>query len=375
MPIDRRTFLTAAAVTAAPLGAQAQSTPAKAAKPKGGGKPRPWRRIAVEEAFFTPELCDAQRALGQSLSSNLDLKITRGTTDKRSALYRGLSDFDERLRIMDEDGVAMHLLSHVAPGVQMFDVETANRLAIVTNDHMAGMIAKHPTRFAGLATMAPQDPKNAVREMERAIKDLKLSGFIINSHTNNEYLDLPKFWPLLEAAEALDRPIYLHPRAPADTMAAPYADYDMYNARWGFQAECSVHVLRMIYGGVFDRFPKLQIVIGHMGEGLPGQIWRIDNTSDVGRARRANPNASGMLPSDYLKRNFYITSSGVLHGPILRYTIDLFGIDRVMWAIDYPFERSKPSVQFMDSTQDVTDAEREKLYHLNAERVFRLPTA
>jgi predicted TIM-barrel fold metal-dependent hydrolase len=130
----------------------------------------------------------------------------------------------------------------------------------------------------------------------------------------------------------------------------------------------------MIYGGVFDRFPKLKIVLGHMGEGLPGQIWRIDNTSDVGRHRRDDPSAPGMVPSDYLRRNFYITTSGVLHGPILKYTIDLFGIDRIMWAIDYPFERSKLATVFMN-TVDVGDEDRAKLFHLNAERIFRLAAA
>lgn len=366
MPIDRRTFLTAAAPAAA--------LAANAALPASRTKPRTWRRIAVEEAFWTPQLCDAQRALGQSQWGSLDLRTTRMICDQRTTLYRQLSDFDERLRIMDEDGVAMHLLSHVAPGVQMFDAATATTLAKVTNDHLAEVISRHPTRFAGLATMAPQDPPGAVREMERAVRELKLNGFIINSHTNGEFLDRQKFWPLLEAAEALQRPIYLHPRAPADSMAAPFADYDMHNARWGFQADTSTHVLRMIYGGVFDRFPRLQMVIGHMGEGLPGQLWRIDNTSDVGRRRRDDPNAAGMMPSDYLRRNFHITTSGVLHGPILKYTIELFGIDRVMWAIDYPFERSPAATAFMN-TVDVDDDARARLFHLNAERVFRLPTA
>ena len=147
----------------------------------------------------------------------------------------------------------------------MFHVDTATALASLVNDRIAEAVRKHPARFAGLATLAPQDPKRAVAEMERAIQRLKLNGFIINSHTNNEYLDQQKFWPILEAAEGLDAPIYIHPRAPADGMAAPFRDYRLEAAVWGYGVEVGTHAVRLMMSGVLDRFPKLKVVIGHMG--------------------------------------------------------------------------------------------------------------
>jgi 5-carboxyvanillate decarboxylase len=142
---------------------------------------------------------------------------------------------------MDETGVDMHLLSLTAPGVQMFDADTATDLASLANDRLAEVIARHPTRFAGLASFAPHSPIRAAKEMERAIRELKLNGFVVNSHTNGEYLDDPKYWPVLEAAEALDACIYIHPRGPSDGMAAPFRDYGMWAALWGYGVEVGTH--------------------------------------------------------------------------------------------------------------------------------------
>lgn len=366
MTMDRRDFLTASSA----LGAAAAATTGARAQPR---RRTSWRRIAVEEAFWTPAVAEAQRALGLSSSRSLDFKTTRGTCDPRTPLYRGLTDFDERLRVMDRDGVAMHLLSLTTPGVQMFDPETGTAMAHISNDHLADVIARHPTRFAGLGCIAPQSPKEAVKEMERSIRQLNLSGFIINSHTDGEFLDAPKYWPILEAAEGLDRPIYLHPRSPPDSMLEPFDDYGFHNARWGFQAEISTHIMRMHAGKVFDRFPKLTIVIGHMGEGLFGNLWRIDHMSDAGRKRRTDPRSPDLTLSEVLKRNFYITTSGVEHAPLMRFVMDQFGVDRMMWAIDYPYEDSARATAFMNQV-DIPDAHKAQLFHLNAERIFRLPT-
>jgi 2,3-dihydroxybenzoate decarboxylase/5-carboxyvanillate decarboxylase len=280
--------------------------------------------------------------------------------------YKDLVNLGEqRIRNMDENGVTMQVLSLTAPGVQMFDADTATAIATLANDRLAEAIRRHPTRFAGLAALGPQDPKRAVKEMERAINSLKLNGFIINSHTDNEYLDDQKFWPILEAAEALDRPIYLHPRSPSDLISKPYADYGLAHALWGFQAEAGLHAMRLMLSGVFDRFPNLKIVLGHMGESIPYNIWRCDYMYDSSMA------PAKMKPSEIFKRNFVITTSGVEHPPVLKYCIEVLGADNIMFAIDYPYQPSTPAVAFMNDV-DISGEDKEKIFHRNAERVFHL---
>jgi 2,3-dihydroxybenzoate decarboxylase/5-carboxyvanillate decarboxylase len=328
------------------------------------------RRIATEEAWSTPEHMAALLTLTKSTWDSLDLRLPRRSAVPGSPIYNGLTDTDHaRLEWMDRDGVDVHLLSLTSPGVQMFDADTACAMASMANDRLAEAIARHPKRFAGLAAFAPQDPQRAVKEMERAIRKLKLNGFILNSHTNGEYLDNPKYWPILECAEALDRAIYIHPRCPPEHMAKAYGDYGMYTALWGFQAEVSVHAMRMILSGVFERFPKLKIVIGHMGESIPFNVWRSDYIYGVHHAWGDIPGK--VKPSEVFKRNFWITTSGVEHTPALKYCIDVLGPDRVMWAIDYPYQQHSPAVKWMDEA-DISDEHKEMIYHGNAERVFHI---
>lgn len=280
-----------------------------------------------------------------------------------------LLDFDKvRLDDMNANGVDMHVLSLVMPGVQMFESQQAKELAALANDRLSKAIQRHPTRYAGLASLAPQDPRSAVKEMERAVNKLKLNGFIINSHTGNAYLDELSFLPILEAAEALDRPLYIHPRAPSDGMARPFSDYRLEGAVWGYGVETATHILRLIFGGVFDRFPKLQVVIGHMGEALPFWLGRLDFMGSPGaRAGRKNQ----LMPSEYFQRNISITTSGVEDPLALRYCIDKLGADRIMWAIDYPFQPTKPCVAFIEKAP-ISEADRAKIAHGNAEKIFRI---
>jgi 5-carboxyvanillate decarboxylase len=266
----------------------------------------------------------------------------------------------------------MHLLSLTAPGVQLFDADTATGLATLANDRLAEVIARHPHRFAGLASFAPQSPKRAVLEMERAVRKLGLNGFVVNSHTNNEYLDDPKYWPLLEAAEALDRCIYIHPRGPSDMLSGPMRDYGMFAALWAYGVEVSTHAVRLILSGVFDRFPKLRICLGHMGEAVHFWSWRLDFMS--ARAQLAGAPKLSLKPSEYLRRNFAITTSGQESPLALDFSIRQLGIDNVMWAVDYPYQPTAPAVAFMDGVQ-VSDAERHQLYHGNAERLFHIEPA
>lgn len=364
MSVDRREFLAGSVLATGALAAAASSA-------QGAVKPARQRRIATEEAWSIPEHLDALATLANGNWHNLDVEVINPAgsraTDK---LAVNLLDTKRRLAEMDRLGVDMHLLSLTAPGVQLFKADHAVTLARLANDRLADIVRAAPTRFAGLASFAPQDPARAAKEMERAVNELKLSGFIVNSHTDNEYLDEQKFWPILEAAEALDRPIYIHPRCPSDGMAAPFRGNRLQSAVWGFAAETGTHAMRLIVSGVFDRFPKLQVVIGHMGENIPFHLWRSDHWFE----RRADVYPSTLKPSEVMKRNMLITTSGVEHGPALRYAIEVLGADRVMWAIDYPYETMAPSVSFMNDVA-ISEEDRAAIFHRNAERVFHLPTA
>jgi 5-carboxyvanillate decarboxylase len=335
-----------------------------------------FRRIATEEAFSIPEVAAALKQVSRFPGESLDLQLVRGIYDakpgdKSMDFLDGLLDIEkERLRVMDADGVDVHLLSLTAPGVQMFDADTASELATVANDRLAEVISRHPTRFAGLASFAPHAPKRAAKEMERAINKLKLNGFVVNSHTNSEYLDNPKYWPVLEAAEALNACIYIHPRAASDTFKGPLQNYGMDSAMWGYGMEVGTHVVRMMASGVFDHFPKLKICIGHMGEAVHFWLWRLNFMNS--RAQKTGRAPQTKLSMDeYFRQNFVITTSGVEDHLALEYSIKKIGADNVLWAIDYPYQPSKPAVDFMDSAP-ISDEDKAKIYHKNAERIFHI---
>jgi 5-carboxyvanillate decarboxylase len=351
---------------------------------------KPLRKIATEEAFTIPEIAEAFRNLVKKGGRNLDLLLLKqfydtpigvstpsesdnnqvSNRDKASkTMLPKLLDFDNiRINDMDSNGVDTHILSLVMPGVQMFEPKQASELAALSNDRLNEVMRRHPKRYAGLASFAPQDPNAAVKEMERAITKLKLNGFIVNSHTANAYLDDPRFLPILEAAEALGMPLYIHPRAPSDGMAEPFKDYRLEGAVWGYGVETGTHILRLIFGGIFDRFPKLQVVIGHMGEALPFWLGRLDFMGAPGaRAGRKNQ----LKPSEYFKRNITITTSGVEDPLALKYCIDKIGADNIMWAIDYPFQPTTPSVTFIESAP-ISEVDRAKIAYGNAERIFKI---
>lgn len=371
MSTNRREFLTG---TAAGLAATTLAGPAR-----GEARKTPTRRIATEEAFATPELAKAWLEIARKdPGSSLDIATgilsifdnpRPGSNQDR--FRRGLLDLDaERLADMDDAGVDMQILSVTIPGVQIFEPEAASALAIATNDRLAAAIARHPRRFAGLACFAPQDPVRAVREMERAVNTLGLNGFIVNSHTGNLYLDDPRFAPILEAAQALDRPIYLHPRAPSNGMAAPFRDYSMGGSIWGFGVEAGTHAVRLILSGVFDRHPRLRIVLGHMGEALPFWMWRLDHMA-ARRAKDGRLKPLSLKPSEYFRRNFAVTTSGFESPDVLDLVIKSAGIDNVMWAIDYPYENSRDAVAFIEGAT-LSSSQRNRIFHRNAERFFHL---
>jgi predicted TIM-barrel fold metal-dependent hydrolase len=243
-------------------------------------------------------------------------------------------------------------------------------IAAEANDQLAEAIARHPDRFAGLASSAPHAPDRGVKEIRRAIEQLRLNGLIVNSHTQGEYLDDEKFWPIFEAAEALGAPIYIHPRNPPEAMRpALTSTVSLTGALCGFQLETSLHAMRLIVSGVFDRFPKLTVVLGHLGEGLPFFLYRMDWA--YGLVKGSSPRPLQRRPSEYLRDNFVITTSGMNHAPVLQYCVSVLGAERIMFAVDYPFQDSKESADFIRSAP-LSPADAEAISHRTAERVFRI---
>ena len=345
---------------------------ASAGKTKKKSKPKKYRRIATEEAFAIPEQMEAQRELvANTQEYDPDLFLWRVQTDPNGPVHNRLIDlYEMRMQEMDKYDVDMHLLALTSTGVQMMEPDRAVAVAEIGNDRLREAIQRHPDRFTGLATIAVQDPPRAVKEIERAITKLKLNGIMINSHTNGEYLSEQKYWPILEAIEHLNVPLYIHPRAPIPLMAKAYKTDHLEHAIWGYQAETGLHGLRLITGGVFDQFPKLQVVLGHMGEGIPYWLYRLDFMYgrvkiDFGRRKLK------LTPSEYFKRNFYITTSGMNWEPTLKFCIEAMGADRIMWAIDYPYQDHPDAVEFMDAAR-ISEKDKQAIYHGNAERVFKI---
>ncbi|MEI9851327.1 MAG: amidohydrolase family protein [Sphingomonas sp.] len=334
-------------------------------------------RIATEEAYSIPEISEALTRASRIDRPSLDMTLLRVVygseqDDITRTILANLLDIDRRLADMDANGVDMHVLSLTAPGVQMFEADEAAELAALANDRMAEVVRAHPTRFAGLASFAPQDPDRAAQEIERARGTLGLHGLVVNSHTNDEYLDDPKFSPILEAAEATDSALYIHPRAPSAHLAGACSSYGMSSALWGYGLEVSTHAVRLMASGVFDRFPKLKIVLGHMGEGVHFWLWRMDYMHAAGAAAgRAGMRRLELTPSEYFKRNFVITTSGQENPHALDYSLKMLGEDNVLWAIDFPYQPTAPAVKFMDDAP-LDPAVKAKVYGGNAQRVFHI---
>jgi 5-carboxyvanillate decarboxylase len=341
---------------------------------------RGYLRIATEEGWATPELMQHYvkildtHSLDDPGFYSLWGFFGKSQSPRARDLFERIQDMGERrLHDMDATGIDMQLLLLTSPGVQVFDAGTACALAISTNDQLAATIRQHPTRFAGLAAVAPQAPQAAAKELERAVQKLGLKGAVINSHTQGEYLDDEKFWDIFAAAEALDVPIYIHPNTPSPQMVQPFLSRCLDAAIYGFQAETGLHALRLIVSGVFDRFPKLKIVLGHLGEGLPYWLYRIDFMhAGIVRSNRSE-GVKPLLkkPSDYLRENFYYTTSGMAWEPAISFVQKLMGHDRVMYAMDYPYQYVAEEVSAMDALP--LSAEHKKMFfQTNAQSMFRL---
>jgi 5-carboxyvanillate decarboxylase len=335
----------------------------------------PMHRIAVEEAFLTEDISQewAKVLAGADVEPGFRMMgdTMLGQSPGARHVHEQLIDVGAgRIALMDATGIDMQILSMTAPGVQVFDPATATRLARESNDVLVEAIKGHPTRLAGLAAVAPQNPKGAAAELARVAGLPGIKGLIINSHTGGEYLDAAKYWPIFEAAEALGLPLYLHPREPSPSMIGPYLEYGLYFAGWGFAAEAGLHAMRLIMSGVFERFPRLQIILGHMGEAIPFWLQRIDNRYLL-QVKIGAVTKLARLPSEYFLQNFVITTSGVCSEPALKLSLDVLGVDRILFAADYPYESVEEAVSFMDRA-DLSDDARGRIYWQNAARVFHL---
>jgi 2,3-dihydroxybenzoate decarboxylase len=336
-------------------------------------------RIAAEEAWAPKELLERYRQLLQEKPESWDPGFHSlwgfflGAKPRATALVRRIQDLGEqRLADMDASGITKQLVFLTAPGVQVFDAATATSIARDANDQLIGEIKHHPDRYAALAAIAPQNPAAAVKEMQRAVA-LGMKGAVVNSHTQGEYLDEPKYWPIFEAAQALDVPIYIHPNTPPASMIAPFLPRGLDGAIYGFAVETGLHLLRIIVAGVFDRFPKLKIAVGHLGEGLPFWLFRLDymHRSMVISERYAGAKPLRQKPSDYLKQNVWVTTSGMQWAPAILFCQQVLGAERVLYAMDYPYQFVPEEVKVTDELP-VSEAERTLLYRSNAERLFKL---
>jgi len=337
-------------------------------------------RIATEEAFAPPELVSIwQTMLADGTCDDpgfvsLQGFFMRSAAPRPAAVLARLQDLGERrIADMDAAGIDRQVISLTCPGTQILDRDRAVAMATLANDQLAEACRRHPDRFSGLTAVAPQDPERAAAEIGRGAHDLGLVGVIINSHTHGEYLDNPKFWPILEAAEALDTPVYLHPNTPPKNMIGPLLEAGLESAIYGFAVETGMHLLRIITAGVFDRFPRLRMVVGHLGEALPFWLYRLDfmHAAQVAAGRYESMKPLQRRPSDYLRSNVWVTTSGMPWAPAIMFCREVLGPDRVMYAMDYPYEYVPEEVTAQDHLP-IDAAAKKAFFQGIAEEVFGL---
>jgi predicted TIM-barrel fold metal-dependent hydrolase len=323
------------------------------------------RTITLEEHFATPEFFAGPARFVKERAE----KMGGG---RYAAVMERVCDLGaKRLSEMDSAGIDMQVLSLSAPGVEQMEPADAVAMARDTNDYLAEAVRKHPTRFAGFAAVPTGAPQQAVAELERRVRE-GFKGAVINGHNRGRYLDNQFYWPILECAQALDVPIYLHPTPPPKPVIeasyggfAPLVTDMLAGGAWGWHIETAVHMIRIICGGVFDRFPKLQFIIGHMGEGLPFFFQRLD-IMPMAVTGLKRPILS------YLKDNVHYTFSGMNFPPtFLDLLLELGGVERIMFSADYPYQSMSQARAFLEQVP-VSAADKARIAHANAERLLGL---
>lgn len=321
-------------------------------------------KIGLEEHFATAEtLNDSKGYLPDSCWSELAERL--------------LDLHEKRLHLMDRHGIEMMLLSLNAPTIQAIpDIKRANETARRANDFLAEQVSKRPARFQAFAALPMQDPELAIRELERCVRTLGFKGALVNGFSQvleentAVYLDLPQYLPFWETIEKLDVPFYLHPRNPLPSMAQIYEGHPwLLGPTWAFGQETAVHALRLMCSGLFDRYPRIQIVLGHMGEGLPYSMWRVDNRNAWTKAKPRYPAKKKI--ADYFLQNFYITTSGNFRTQTLIDAILELGVDRILFSTDWPFENIDHAADWFDAAS-ISENDRRKIGRENAIRLFNL---
>jgi predicted TIM-barrel fold metal-dependent hydrolase len=323
------------------------------------------RVVALEETFLHPRVWDL---------------YPESLRQKYRPVRARLSDVGtQRIRHMDAAGIDMQILSHVQPGIQMLadsQAELAVAVCREVNDWLAETIAAHPARFAGFAMLPTQSPPDAAAELERAIRDLGFVGALINGHTNGRYLDEPSFDVLLARAESLGVPIYIHPTDPprpvSDVSYAPFESALV--PTWGWPVETGTHLLRLICAGVFDRHPNLKIIVGHMGELLPYCLTRLNVGLTMAGWLSAPESDNQLMRNNvgyYLRKNVFITSSGVFDVPVFDCARATLGLENLMFSVDYPFQDSFAAMEFLQRC-DLSADDKERFAHRTAETLLRL---
>lgn len=317
------------------------------------------KKIALEEHFITDDLLpDTQ-------------KVDFVAMDPKQAFdfQTRLLDFDDlRIKAMDEAEVEISVLSLTDPGIQgIKDTKKAVAQASKTNAFLSQKISKNPKRFRGFASLAMQDPIAAAKELEHSVKQYGFLGALINGQTQGSYLDEEKFLPFWKKVAELNVPIYLHPGNPEHVCESYENHPELDGPIWGWTAETATHALRLVFSGLFDQFPKIQVILGHMGETLPYLLWRIDSRWGILKKQKTLKKN----PSQYLRDNFYVTSSGMCSNGPLMCALQELGEDRVMFSVDYPYESSTIAAQFIEKAP-IDKKTLEKVCYKNAENVLKI---
>jgi len=321
--------------------------------------------IAIEEHFITPLY---REKVGANEFRNFYLK-SRGEQLGHDIVEQNSDLGAGRLAHMDAAGVDVQVLSFGSPGPQAFGAEVAIPMARDANDRLYQAIQRNPGRFAGFAALPTADPEAAAQELERCVSKLGFKGAMIHGHTRGSFLDERKYWTIFERAQALGVPIYLHPTLPhPDAVKAYFEGYEeLARAGWGFAVDTSCHFLRIVFAGVFDAYPRLRIILGHLGEGLPFAMHRLNDHTWRSAARRG----LRKTPLQYMRDNLLVTTSGNWYEPAFLCTLLALGADNILFAIDWPYEANKTGMEFLRKLS-ISDADKEKIAHGNAERLLGL---